>query len=99
MRYSYRTQGTCSQLIEFDVEDDVIHNVQFTGGCNGNLKAVAVLTEGLTTEQVEEKLGGIRCGFKSTSCGDQFARAVHAAREAEARRKAETGAEKEGAAK
>lgn len=79
MEYTYKTKGTCSQKITFDINDDVITNVQYTGGCNGNLKAIRSLVEGLTVEQIEQKLGGIKCGIKSTSCGDQLARAVREA--------------------
>lgn len=79
MHYVYKTNGTCSQKIEFDIENDVIHNVAFTGGCNGNLQAVSALVDGLTVEQIEEKVKGIRCGFKSTSCSDQLATAVREA--------------------
>lgn len=79
MRYSYRTNGTCSTKIDFELDGNVVRNVSFTNGCNGNLKAVATLVDGLTVEQVEEKLKGITCGFKSTSCGDQLARACREA--------------------
>lgn len=79
MEYTYKTKGTCSQKITFDINDDVITNVQYTGGCNGNLKAVHSLVEGLTVEQIEKKLGGIQCGVKGTSCGDQLAKAVREA--------------------
>lgn len=79
MEYTYKTKGTCSQKITFDINDDVITNVQYTGGCNGNLKAVRSLVEGLTVEQIEQKLGGIQCGIKGTSCGDQLAKAVREA--------------------
>ena len=79
MEYTYKTKGTCSQKITFDINDDIITNVQYTGGCNGNLKAVRSLVEGLTVEQIEQKLGGIQCGIKGTSCGDQLAKAVREA--------------------
>ena len=75
MSYIYKTKGTCSTQIELDLDGDVVHNVKFTGGCNGNLKAIPKLVEGLTVAQVEEKIGGIKCGFKNTSCGDQLAKA------------------------
>lgn len=71
--YTYKTKGTCSTKIELDLEGDTVRNVEFTGGCNGNLQAVSKLVEGLTVSQVAEKIAGIRCGFKSTSCGDQLA--------------------------
>ena len=65
MSYIYKTKGTCSTQIELDLDGDVVHNVKFTGGCNGNLKAIPKLVEGLTVAQVEEKIGGIKCGFKN----------------------------------
>ena len=79
MSYIYKTKGTCSTQIELDLDGDVVHNVKFTGGCNGNLKAIPKLVEGLTVAQVEEKIGGIKCGFKNTSCGDQLAKACREA--------------------
>ena len=60
----YKTKGTCSSEIEFDLDGDVVHNVQFVGGCNGNLKAISSLVDGLTVEQVVDKVKGITCGFK-----------------------------------
>ena len=82
MSYAYKTSGTCSSMIELDLDGDVVHNVRFTGGCDGNLKAIPALVEGLTVAEVEQKIGGIRCGFKNTSCGDQLAKACRAALEA-----------------
>lgn len=76
MTYEYKTKGTCSTDITFDIEDNKVHNVHFTGGCNGNLKAVASLVEGLPVDEVISRLEGIKCGFKSTSCGDQLAHAL-----------------------
>ena len=61
MHYSYTTKGTCSSEIEFDLDGDVVHNVQFVGGCNGNLKAISSLVDGLTVEQVVDKVKGITC--------------------------------------
>lgn len=83
MGYKYKTRGTCSSLIEVDLEGNIVKNVKFTGGCNGNLKAIPKLVEGLTVEQVEEKLTGISCSGRPTSCGDQLAKAVRAAYEAQ----------------
>ena len=80
--YAYKTKGTCSTLIELELEGNVVYNVKFTGGCNGNLQAIPRLVEGLTVDQVEEKISGIRCGFKNTSCGDQLAKACREAYEA-----------------
>lgn len=82
MRYLYKTHGTCSSLIEVELDGNIVKNVVFTGGCDGNLKAIPKLVEGLTVEQVEEKISGIHCGFKNTSCGDQLAKACRAAYEA-----------------
>lgn len=83
MKFNYRTKGTCSTNIQFDMNDGVVTNVAFTGGCNGNLKAISSLVEGLTYEQIIEKCQGIQCGFKNTSCADQLAQAVVAAHEEE----------------
>ena len=83
MHFDYKTQGTCSQFISLDINDGIVTNVQFLGGCDGNLKAIPALVDGLPAETIAQKLGGIQCGFKTTSCGDQLAQAVHAAREAE----------------
>lgn len=77
--YLYSTKGTCSRQILVELDDRIVKKVVFFGGCDGNLKAIPKLVEGLTVEQVEEKLSGITCGFKSTSCGDQLAKAVRAA--------------------
>ena len=76
MSYTYNTKGTCSSKIEFDVEDGIVKNVRFTGGCNGNLKAISALVEGQPKEKVIKLLKGIKCGYKETSCGDQLARAL-----------------------
>ncbi len=79
MRYTYRTQGTCSQAIEFEIEDGIVKNVQFNGGCNGNTQGVSALVEGMKVEDVLQRLEGIRCGFKNTSCPDQLAKAIREA--------------------
>ena len=76
MSYTYKTSGTCSTQIDFELDGNVIHNVRFTGGCNGNLKAVSSLVEGQTVENVVERLAGIKCGFKNTSCGDQLSKSL-----------------------
>lgn len=74
---TYRTQGTCSQLIHFTRTDDGrITNIKFDGGCNGNLKAISKLCDGMTASEISSKLLGNTCGNKSTSCADQFAKAV-----------------------
>ena len=67
MKYTYKTNGTCSSAIDFELEGNVIHGVSFTGGCNGNLKALSALVEGMTVEEYEIKCKGISCGFRSTS--------------------------------
>ena len=76
MKYTYRTKGTCSRSITFDIEDGVVRNVQFEGGCNGNLKGIGAIVDGMKVEDVIDKLSGIRCGFKNTSCPDQLAIAL-----------------------
>ena len=81
MRYEYKTENTCSQIISFDIDGNIITNIEFYGGCNGNLKAIAKLLEGATVEEIEEKLLGNTCGRRPTSCTDQLARAVRAAYE------------------
>jgi uncharacterized protein (TIGR03905 family) len=74
--YDYKPKGTCSTRIHFDIKDGRIHNVLFENGCNGNLKALGVLTEGMETRELIAKLKGLQCGKRGTSCGDQLARAV-----------------------
>ena len=76
MRYEVRPQNVCARMITFDLEGDVVKNVAFTGGCNGNLKAVSNLVDGMTVEQIEGYLKGNTCGFRNTSCADQLAQAV-----------------------
>lgn len=76
MTYSYKTNGTCSREILIEVNEGTVVNVEFIGGCNGNLKGIASLTKRMKVEDVIEKLSGIRCGFKSTSCPDQLATAL-----------------------
>ncbi|MDO5399777.1 MAG: TIGR03905 family TSCPD domain-containing protein [Eubacteriales bacterium] len=79
--YEYKTKGTCSQKIFFDIEDGKVKNVEFLGGCNGNLKGIAALIEGMDVDAVIERVEGIRCGMKSTSCPDQLAKALKQAKE------------------
>lgn len=83
MEYVYKTKGTCSRTITFDINDDVITNISFEGGCNGNLKAISKLVDGMTVSEIEEKLKGNICGFRDTSCADQLAQAVRKAYEEE----------------
>lgn len=76
MKYQYRTIGTCSQAIEFEIVDGIVKNVAFYGGCDGNLKGISTLVEGMSVDDVIARLKGIRCGMKSTSCPDQLAQAL-----------------------
>ncbi|MCI6771790.1 MAG: TIGR03905 family TSCPD domain-containing protein [Oscillospiraceae bacterium] len=76
MTYEFTPSGVCSQKITFELDGDLVKNVKFTGGCNGNLKGIGALVEGMKKDEVIEKLSGIRCGFKRTSCPDQLARAL-----------------------
>ena len=80
-KFTYRTKGTCSSQIELELDGNVVHNVKFTGGCDGNLKAIPKLVEGMTVEEIESRISGIHCGFKNTYCGDQLAKACRAALE------------------
>ena len=79
MRYTYKTQNTCSTSITFDLEGDIVRSIQFTGGCHGNLQAIQKLTEGFTVEKIVTMLGGNTCGARPTSCADQLAVAVERA--------------------
>lgn len=81
MHYEYLTENTCSRLITLDIDGNVVSNVKFLGGCDGNLKAIPILVDGLTVEEIEAKLSGIKCGRRPTSCGDQLAKAVRKAYE------------------
>lgn len=81
MHYEYMTENTCSRLITLDIDGNVVSNVKFLGGCDGNLKAIPILVDGLTVEEIEAKLSGIKCGRRPTSCGDQLAKAVRKAYE------------------
>jgi uncharacterized protein (TIGR03905 family) len=80
MQYTYKTKGTCSQMINFEVEDGKVKNVQFFGGCNGNLKGIAALVEGMDIDDVIARVEGVKCGMKSTSCPDQLAQALKQAK-------------------
>ena len=81
MQYEYKTKGTCSQRIIFDLEDGIIKNVQFIGGCNGNLQGIGKLVEGMEIDEVIRRIDGIHCGAKPTSCPDQLATALKQAKE------------------
>lgn len=76
MKYSYTPQGTCSRLIELEINNGIVEDVRFTGGCNGNLQGIASLVKGMREEEVIRRLEGIKCGTKNTSCPDQLAKAL-----------------------
>ena len=82
MQYTFKTKGTCAQMISFDIEDNKLSNVQFYGGCNGNLKGIGSLVEGMDMDEVISRLEGIKCGMKQTSCPDQLAAALKAVKNA-----------------
>ena len=79
MRYQYKTEGTCSKFIEFEIENGLVHNVVFLGGCNGNLQGISKLVEGRPAEEVIAQLQGISCSGGPTSCPDQLATALREA--------------------
>lgn len=81
MQFEYKTKGTCSQMIFFDVEDGKVYNVRFMGGCNGNLQGIGKLVEGMEIDEVIRRIDGIHCGAKPTSCPDQLATALKQAKE------------------
>lgn len=74
--YEYVTQGVCSKNIKFEVENNIVKNIVFNGGCNGNLEGISSLIEGMEVDKVIEKLSGIKCGYKGTSCPDQLSKAL-----------------------
>lgn len=80
MQYEYKTQGTCSQRILFEIEDNKVHNLHFIGGCNGNLQGIGKLVEGMNVDDVIARVEGISCGGRPTSCPDQLARALKEAK-------------------
>ena len=79
MNYKYKTRGTCAREISFEMENGIVKNVSFFGGCNGNLKGIAALIEGKKAEEIIPLIKGIKCGFKPTSCPDQLANALQEA--------------------
>lgn len=81
MKISYTTQGTCSRLIEAEVENGVLQEVRFTGGCNGNLQGISALVKGMSVDEVIRRLEGIRCGSRPTSCPDQLCKALRTLKE------------------
>ena len=81
MKYTFKPKGVCSFSLEFDLEGDIIRNIEFQGGCNGNLKGIGSLVEGMDVDEVIHRLQGIRCGMKDTSCPDQMSKALSIAKE------------------
>ena len=79
MTYTYKTKGTCSTKIELELEGNIVHNVKFTGGCNGNLQGICRLVTGMPAREAIDRLQGIQCGWKPTSCPDQLTKALTAA--------------------
>lgn len=80
MQFEYKTHGTCSTKIRFDIEDRRVHNVTYESGCNGNLQGIGRLVDGMDIDDVITRLKGIHCGFKDTSCPDQLAKALEQAK-------------------
>jgi len=76
MQYEHQNNGTCSRSVLFDIEDGKVKNVQYIGGCNGNLKGIGALVEGMEVDEAIRRLEGIQCGMKATSCPDQLAQAL-----------------------
>ena len=81
MEFTYKTKGTCSQMITLEVNDGKVSNVKFFGGCNGNLKGIGALVEGMDADEVIARVEGTKCGMKATSCPDQLAQALKQAKE------------------
>ena len=75
-KHTFQTHGSCARVITFEVKDGKVHNIQFQGGCNGNLKMISKLLEGWTPEEINKKCAGNLCGMKTTSCADQLAKAM-----------------------
>ena len=78
--FTYKTQGVCSREIVIDIVDDVVESVKYIGGCSGNTQGVAALVKGMKVDEAIERLSGIKCGFKQTSCPDQLAQALKQAK-------------------
>ena len=89
MTFEYKTRGVCSRLMRFEIEDNTVHNVEIVGGCSGNSQGVASLVEGMDVDEVIRRTQGIRCGWKETSCPDQLAQALIAAKAKMAQKKAQ----------
>lgn len=81
MKFSYKTKGVCSNTIHFEIENNILTNVSYQGGCHGNLQGICALVEGMDVDEVITRVKGIHCGFKDTSCPDQLARALEGAKE------------------
>ena len=82
MTYDYRMQGTCARSVSFDIDENgLLHNIEFVGGCNGNLKAISKLCEGKSAAEVADILEGNTCGYKNTSCADQLSKGIKKALE------------------
>lgn len=73
---NYKTSGVCSKEIQFEVEDNIVKSVSFVGGCSGNTQGISKLVEGMSVDEVIRRLEGVKCGFRSTSCPDQLAKAL-----------------------
>ena len=80
MKFSYKTKGVCSNTIQFEIENNILTNVSYQGGCHGNLQGISALVEGMDVDEVIKRVKGIRCGYKETSCPDQLANALEAAK-------------------
>lgn len=80
MKFSYKTKGVCSNTIQFEIENNILTNVSYQGGCHGNLQGISALVEGMDVDEVINRVKGIRCGYKDTSCPDQLANALEAAK-------------------
>ena len=83
MKHEYFPQGICPMKLHFELDGDVVKNIEFTGGCNGNLKAISTLVDGWTVDEICSKLEGNTCGFKKTSCADQLCQALRKAKAGE----------------
>lgn len=81
MKFEYKTNGTCSSKILFDIDDGIVHDLEYIGGCNGNLQGLSRLVEGMPVDEVISRVQGIHCGAKPTSCPDQLAQALLQAKE------------------
>ena len=80
MQFKYKSRGVCSNEMRFEIEDNIMKNLVVIGGCNGNLQGISALVEGMDIDEIINRLKGIRCGLKDTSCPDQLARALEVAK-------------------